>query len=342
MGNMPWMREYHSETFTTDSLGFHNPASLPGVPEIIVLGDSFALAAEVPENQSFSAELADLRGRVVYNAAGEEPLRLAPLRYLARRLDMPRGYVVYELLERHLTESPPLETETGSTGLSARLKEIVGTERWEEFRLPIWHLVEFSPLQALAQKMDKQISDNVLLPNRYSQNVLVRRLSNGDSMLFLPKDLSNEELPPSQIGRWSRYLSWLSDQLQKDDLRLVVLLVPNKYTVYQPFIVPPTNDPQNGRDLCELNAQLTAKNVPMVSLLDRYHRDAAAGLGQHVYIYLRDDTHWNQRGIRVASELVAQFLSREDLQQIHADRTVDDTSSLHAHLERRQVVLAGR
>ncbi len=314
MGNMPSMREYRNVTFTTDSLGFHNATSTHGVPDILVLGDSFALASEVAVDQSFAGVLSSLRGRTVYNAAGEEPLRLAPLLELSRRLRMRRGYVVYEFLERHLSESPPLTTATGTTGLHALPPRFFGTTRWEELRLPIWHLVEFSPTQALAQKMEKLLCNGVLLPNRYSQNVLVRQLTNGDNLLFLASDRVSESGAERQVASWAAYLEWLARELKKDDLTLVVMLVPNKYTVYQHFLSPVDNGFDDAKTLCRLQVLLGNGGVPVVNLVERYRQQASSDLSVHDYIYWRDDTHWNERGMRIAADMVDVKLAEEDLQ----------------------------
>src|SRR5580658_6581306 len=150
LGNMPAMRQYRSVTFATDSLGFHNPENLGGVPCGILIGDSFAISSEVPETKTFAAQLSRLQGCPVYNAGEDEALTLAPLRSVARRLKMQRGFVVYEFLERHLNESPPFLTPTGKVGLRSYLPSALGAERWDEWRLPVWHDLGHSPMQALS------------------------------------------------------------------------------------------------------------------------------------------------------------------------------------------------
>src|SRR5882724_6728835 len=117
LANLPAMRVYRRSTFITDSFGFGNPKPLTGPPQVILLGDSFLLPSDVPADRTFASQLAALRGGYVFNAGGSTPLRLGPLRDLAQRLEMRDGYVVYEFLERHLTEAPPLRTESGNSGL---------------------------------------------------------------------------------------------------------------------------------------------------------------------------------------------------------------------------------
>src|SRR5262249_39099139 len=151
-----------------------------GVPEGIFLGDSFAVASEGLGDNTLAGRLSAVRHQAVYNAGGGTPLNLASIRALANELGMRKGYVLYEFLERHLAERPLLHKETGKQGVGAILPAALGPVRWETWRLPVWHFVEFSPLKALAQRVDKRLSNGVLMPNHYAKNVLFRRVTNGD------------------------------------------------------------------------------------------------------------------------------------------------------------------
>jgi hypothetical protein len=311
MGNLPQMREYRSVTFTTDAMGFHNPITFPEKPDSIIIGDSFALASEVREERSLATQLSVLHGRPIFNAAESEPLRLAPLRAVAQNLGMPSGFVIYEFLERHLLEPPPLKTASGVAGLRAIPPKALGATRWEEVRLPIWRLIEVDPLEALAQKIDKVVRNGVLLPNLYSRNVLTRRLLNGDTLLFTTLDVASVNVSDAQLVKWTDYWSWLSTELRKDKLILVVLLVPDKYTVYQPLFLTPEKELDGDKYLHQLEQRLNENGVPVVNLIDQYRLQSAADQNKHVYLYWRDDTHWNERGMKIAAEAVQHLLSKE-------------------------------
>jgi hypothetical protein len=304
LGNLPGMRQYRSAAFSSDSFGFHNPAVLGGVPATIVIGDSFAIGSEVSAEQSFAGQLARLEGRPVYNAGENEPLALAPTRVLIDKLGMTKGVVVYEFLERHLSESPPFMTPTGKIGFKRILPETLGPERWETWRLPVWNALEYSPLQALSGRLQKTLCNGVLLPNRYASNVLVRSLTNGDRMLFLPKDVSDSTVPVAQLMNWRDYWVWLSGELRKENLTLVVMLVPNKFTVYQPYFSPAEKELGGRKNLTELETLLADAHVPSVGLVNAFRGKAAEGLEKQEYLYWKDDTHWNALGMTVAAESV--------------------------------------
>jgi hypothetical protein len=302
VGNLARMREYRSEEFVTDSRGFHNSPGVTGVPEGIFIGDSFAVASEGMGDNTLAAKISILRHKPLYNAGGGTPLNLASIRALTKQLGMTKGYVLYEFLERHLSERPLLHTETGKQGFGAILPTALGPVLWETWRLPAWHFVEFSPLKALAQRVDKRFSNGVLLPNHYAKNVLVRTIANGDTMLFLPGDARDGYVAKSQLKAWVSYWNWLSQELEKDDLTLMVLLVPDKYTVYQRWFVPAETELPNRENLLELERSLKESRTPVVNLIDLFRRDAGAELDKHRYLYWKDDSHWNERGIAIAAD----------------------------------------
>jgi SGNH hydrolase-like domain, acetyltransferase AlgX len=314
MGNLRSMRQYRNVTFTTDQLGFHNNEIPKQNPDNIILGDSFAIASEVQEDESFSSRIAQMRGSVVYNAAEDEPLMLAPLRSVVRDIGMHRGYVIYEFLERHLLEPAPPPTETGKTGLHAVLPTILGAELWDRLRLSVWHIVEFSPMQAMAQKIDKFLCNGWLLPNRYSENVLAGKLVNGDALLFTPTDLAAADASQENARGWVEYWSWLSTELQKSNLTLVVVLVPNKYTVYSPLLAETDLfSPSSRTRLPEVERMLDQKNVLVVNLVAPFRSQAERDISSHQFIYWIDDTHWNERGMHLAAAAVSQRLAAIEL-----------------------------
>jgi hypothetical protein len=311
MGNLRTLREYRDLTFKTDSMGFHNSGRPSEVPETIVIGDSFAIAAEVSEDRSLAGQLSLLRGRPVYNAGEDEPLRLGQIRNVTQMLGMQRGYVIYEFLERHLVENPPLRTATGVTGLRALPPEILGARRWDEIRLPIWRFIDISPSRAIAQKIDKSVRNGVLFPNPYSNNVPARRLRNNDTLLFYPLDVTNANASATQLSSWVDYWSWLSAELRNDNLTLLVLLVPNKYTVYQPLFLTAEEELSSESNLHQLEQRLREKTISAVNLTYRYRLQAATDLDTHIYIYWKDDTHWNERGMKIAAEAIQKALEEK-------------------------------
>src|SRR5260370_12306593 len=72
-GNLPGLRQYRTEVFTTDALGFRN---LPHVRDeeisAILAGDSFVVGSGVSDDETLSSRLIERGGCVVYNAGTDQ------------------------------------------------------------------------------------------------------------------------------------------------------------------------------------------------------------------------------------------------------------------------------
>src|SRR5271155_1993014 len=122
IGNLPSFRHYHSIDFTTDASGFHNPPALsqPSLAGIVV-GDSFAVAGELPEDQSLSARLTQRFSAYFYNAGAPQPLHLRSLEAAAQRLALQHGLVIFEFLASRALQDPPSATPDGARGAAQAL-----------------------------------------------------------------------------------------------------------------------------------------------------------------------------------------------------------------------------
>ena len=309
IGNLPALRRYHSVDFTTDATGFHNPPSLaPPNPYGIILGDSFAVGSELPEDQTLSAQLTRLSGRYFYNAAGAQPLRLRSTEAVAQRLQMRAGLVIYEFLESHAVEAPPAATPDGArTASQAFFLRTLGTSWADRIRIPLnqWH---DSSLQGLAVKLEKRLHNDVLLPNSFADFVIQEKLRNSDAILFLSAEFKTPPNPALAAERWAAYFSWYASELRKDGFDFLVLLVPNRSTVYAPFLAQPRDTSLPRETLERLASQLHDRRIPVVSLLPRYQAEAAARLPSHRYLYFLDDTHWNGDGTAIAAQEILMHL----------------------------------
>src|SRR5580704_5572836 len=116
IGNLPAFRHYHSVDFTTDIYGFHNPPALTSNPIGMVIGDSFAVGSELPEDQSLSAQLTRRFGGYFYNAGAPQPLHLRSVEAVVYRIGLHRGLVIFEFLEARALQDPPASTPDGGRG----------------------------------------------------------------------------------------------------------------------------------------------------------------------------------------------------------------------------------
>jgi hypothetical protein len=313
LGNQPSMREYRSERFTTDRLGYRNPPSLAnGAPiDAILLGTSFSVGAGMDDDETLAAQLGAVGGTVVYNASGPEFLQataLARLRTLTSELTLRNREVVYEYLERYDPPAPrPLAQQEQIAALitpPCTKPDLAGSDR---VRCELTRLIGPSPVSPLRIEVNRayrHLENDRILPNTANESVVLLPLRNGDSMLFLPLDLSASVRTRSEPEA-AEYFVWLQWELARLDLQLKVVLVPDKSTVYGPLLAEPLPSADGAaRFLDDLAADLQDRGVNTVSLVGPLRQAAASGLDRGEYVYWRDDTHWNPRGIRIAAEAI--------------------------------------
>ncbi|MFN8636408.1 MAG: hypothetical protein U0893_21380 [Chloroflexota bacterium] len=313
LGNLPERREYRSERFTTDRLGYRNPPDLVEAAPIdaILLGTSFSVGAGMNDDETLAAQLHQKSGRVVYNAASPEYLQataLARTAALAGELRLRGRTVIYEYLERH--DPPPIRSLEEQQALAAELSSPCAPGAASgavQARCEVGRLIgptPLSPLRILGERTYRQLEDDRLLPNRYAAQVTPLTLVNGHTMLFLPLDLQS-------TGRLRResdvadYFVWLRSELARLDLDLLVALVPDKSTVYGPLLNEPLPDSEQAAAfLARLDGELAARGVRSLDLTPPLRLAARDGLPRDEYVYWSDDTHWSPRGIGVAAEAI--------------------------------------
>jgi len=318
LGNFRRLRQYHDENFRVDRLGFRNGYDIDrALYAGIVTGDSFAVGHAEPEPETLPGQLSRLAGARFYNAGvtlPPGPLPPDPLASLAVTLKLGPGLAVYELLEREARISPPPQVDApivsyppGRPATAPNAENDASSFQPQlmraAHRLSPW--VE-SPLHIATVRGLKWFEDDVLEPNSYASAVVRGKLANGDEMLFIPWDLGPLGDPQPLATAWGEYFVWYARKLRQRNLQLVVLLVPNKYTVYGPLIVGSPGAPEGGRLLAGIADRLRDSGVPGVDVTPLFAAQAAAGLPRHEYLYWRDDTHWNATGIRLAADAVWQ------------------------------------
>lgn len=126
-------------------------------------------------------------------------------------------------------------------------------------------------------------------------------------MLFLPDDVHSSEFERDE-RQAARYFRWLAGELQNENLTLLVLLVPNKYTIYRSLLAnPPPRAPDGAPFLVRLEQAVRETGVAVVNLTDCLCRKSAEDFERGEYSYFLDDSHWNARGVSYAAEEIIQY-----------------------------------
>ena len=130
----------------------------------------------------------------------------------------------------------------------------------------------------------------------------------GDGMLFydeeIPDYLGRSAMPEGALDALADELTGLSDALAAEGRRLIVLLAPNKSSVY-PEAVParylPSDEPSN---LTRLQDALAERGVAYLNAQALLLAGKAEG-----QLYYADDTHWNARGAGLAYQALMDMLA---------------------------------
>lgn len=297
MGNMPELRQYRLETFTTDAFGFRNVGDMwaSGVTAVMI-GDSQVVGSGVSDSQTLPSRLSALTRCGVYNA-GSEDAKPPPDRVitLSHNLHVHEGLVIHLYTETRDLPTVPSMRKRRTDEILSRVPNWVGTGvgRLRGF-------IDVSPLQILSTRAMKGLENGWILPNPYAANVVKATLYNGDTMLFPAAHVEHfYRMRPVAVDYWA----WLREELQKERLDLLVVLVPGKYRVYRPFLLD--QKPGDGENyLGRLERKLRAAGIPVVNLAPVFAARVAESLGRHEYLYWLDDIHWNTRGTDVAAQAI--------------------------------------
>jgi len=314
LGNLPRRRVYRRVDFATDAFGFHNPAAEGLAPAGILFGDSFAIGAEVPEQKSLSAQLTALFSGPIYNAGGFVPLDFERVRQLASRLKLRTGAFIYEFHEAHLKELPPPAAPGVPSWRHKLAVRVLGPRGVDRLKGWLSSLPD-SRLELLARKFERALENDAVLPNSFASSTVEGRLRNGDWMLFLPSRIAPVNSPDAAVVRWADFFRRLSGELGRDGLELVVVIVPEKFTVYAPLLAWPRPPAEGDVLLGQLERRLREACVPVVNVTPAFRAAAAELAERHQYIYWQDDTHWNECGVTIA---VAEFRAQIGSQTLPA------------------------
>jgi acetyltransferase AlgX (SGNH hydrolase-like protein) len=299
LANLPQYRRPHSEVFTTGVHGYRGYE--PGVdapPAAILFGDSFGAGASLSDNDSLCARLRPIFGGPVFFAGYYSP-------HVPEILtELPRApFVILQLSERYgLTDRAPANTDFIKTLLRDN-SAVYRTVRY-------WHgLAMYSPLEIWAGRAYRYLQNDAILPNVHAKDVARYTLRNHDELLFLRSEVTAYFNPRAQAAG---SLIATERTLRAQGYHVLLILVPNKFTVYYPLLQ--NAPPSSGEDRLYINVlerTLRAASIPVVNLTPALRRAAADALKNNELVYHSDDTHWNGLGVIAACEEIRKALNQE-------------------------------
>ena len=307
-------QEWRPMTFTTDASGFRSKP-VEGPSAGIVFGDSFAYSGDNDE-EALAAQLGRRVGCGVYNGAGPVPEFETPsareVKSVTTRLGIQRGVVIVERVERLLVDRSYLaeanERDARAERMDWATRHVPGFDRLMVSADWLKRAYRTSSVELAADETVRSLKNGKVLPNSFAGNVTPVALLNGDRMLFYPGEFRTYERSwPLRTEYWVQ----LDQDLKKEGVQLLVVLVPNKFTVYHRLLATaPSVAVQPGELLSRLETDLRARGIPAVDVTPALQAEAAKEYAQGRYIYWREDTHWKARAVDVAAAEVERALRR--------------------------------
>jgi hypothetical protein len=304
MANRSDLCAYRPETFETDEWGFRNSkavweTAVSGAgASVVVFGDSFAFGQGVTQEEKPSAQLARVTGRTVYDAAGK--FELAHLRWVVDHLPNKPRWVVYFHLERHFHRAAE----------AREWDEVIDENNpINKTRIFFDSFKAYNPLKIISARFEKKYFTPGLFPNRYDEGIPHGVLSDGREFLFLKSSVERYgDRRSGQESEEAGYFSQLSASLKERGVKLAVVLIPEKYTVYAPLLAkrPAGIDEKHYFEYLQL--ELEKRGVTALNLVPSLTETAKEGLPSGTYYYWPDDTHWNARGIEHSARAISRIL----------------------------------
>jgi len=302
--------------FSTDELGYRLTPGVTPQTKIEALtfgGDSLSYGGSLSDDETLASVLTRDHGIVTYNAGHffRDTELLASLDDLLKKLGNQRP----EILELFWENNPPAisRLEYRRWQIDGPGERLLGSSEYHRIRqsaqfakraVQSWWAL--SPAEVISTRLIKRISNDRILPNPYLPGVQVRKLPDGRRFVFLQKEVEVAKNPPDdrQLQADITYYSHLSSRLAERGMRMRVLLIPNRYSVYGQ-VVDGEGAVPSPRYLNRLEAELRQKGIATVNLLRAWQPEANHDAATGNLSYYREDHHWTSEGVRRAARLIA-------------------------------------
>lgn len=292
-------------TFETDHEGFRNGTDIRQA-DVVVLGDSFAEAGNVPEAEAFSTLIGQklgLKSRNLARAGYSPPVELIVLKRFG--LSCQPKIVVWQVAESNdLDDSARFQAWVDAG--RPRYFDAGADRQWQ--RSKAWE--QRSPTYWVFNRLRRPEPSGWPYDGRFFDHAGVEH-----PMRFL--SLPPLNFPAARHGGWpvlARAIAEGSALCQSNQIRMVVVFIPDKYRVLGPFtrmLDPALTTPE--RAACEqkpdsfaglLEQLCGALKIPFVNTTGELTERTQAG----EIVYVPYDTHLSPRGHEVVAGLVTQKL----------------------------------
>jgi hypothetical protein len=323
--------------FTTNALGYRrNPFVREGAaPDVVTLrGQSMMFGAALSDDETLPAALTRESGFAVYNGSVshlDDDEEFSHVDRLLRRLPALPPVAVVTYLEH---ENPRRRSDV-SGGRVARLVRMLPmlerpaavylrARRWADRQLLLltrW--IDFSPLEVVADRVDRRIANDGVLPNVARRAGRQLRLPDGRRIVFRRYETApaHEARGAVEAERTVDFLEWWRDELARRGIGTVVLILPSRYTVYGPLLEEPGARAALRRAVAytdRVATEVRRRGITTVDAAAFFRARAPDELRTGILSFYREDNHWNPDGVRLVAGLLAEAIaSRGDAALLH-------------------------
>jgi hypothetical protein len=155
-----------------------------------------------------------------------------------------------------------------------------------------------------------KLANDRFFPNESAPTVRSLALPDGKKLLFRDYEFGLPELDrgPDAVAQTARGFDWLKSEMEKRHLRLIVLLLPNRFTIYAPILAH--MDGPWTHYLDQLDAELHKSGIETVNGLEVYRSAAKQEIQTGQLSFYREDPHWNPNGVERIAGPVANAIAK--------------------------------
>lgn len=300
---------FRKETLTLDARGYRNgPHFIAKRPRAVLFGTSFSFGMALNDEETFSSQINQQIGPVVYNAAGTFDPDLSNVDFgaAARRAGMQEGWILLEVLNRaplRYSSRAARPSQTGAqTGVRNRIRQITApaTSLMRRVQYP-------NSISRISTLMSLRLYDDRIFPNPFRWEYPEEELRTGRRVLMFSGDKAFAQKPSGMEGTAGALVA-LRDDLAPSGFHLAVILLPNAYSVYYPLLRNQEGPDASAPYMLALSSRLAEAGVENLNLLPLLREAATVELREGRMIYFSDDAHWNAKGCAIAARAAVPWL----------------------------------
>ncbi len=295
-------KHYHQQRMTTNHEGLRKSHGVPehGVWPITVTGDSSVFGSYNSDEQTLSARLHQKLKLPVRNLAFPgHPI--TPMTNLLQREEKISPLIIWGMTERSITK------EVFDSDQQKREKSAPDTHGFERFKEWFDVHAKDSFVRYLANLIWMNFKYYVLneIPDSLWTPLHPQMLFYREGVGRMGRVAEPEELKIIGDGAEA-----LVREASSRGATVVILLIPDKCTIYPEYVSDPARweNLRENRFLDHLETSLRDRHLHVINLWPVFRARKSEG-----WLYYPDDTHWNPRGIGVATDAVMAYLRKQNL-----------------------------